>query len=1249
MPWTCGACHREVKGDTDACPGCGERKASWTIAEDKTRAMVVGGQKRFQCLRGEGEAPVASAAEYAAATWVPTEVAPHIEAAAAKDLAGRSLLPAPRDVLVVREFPGTSKARDVTVVVEPAGARSREVVVPGPTATLDASGAVDARLVAVSGGVDGLSFPGLTVVDVTDAQSPGGHAPSIQVAALKRPAKRLQLGSVEEELGETTDEVVITRFVARAAPPAPLAGKPEPKNDAPFGPRAAFGLGQRVELAWTVVPGVKAVVLAGAIFDDVMYMTTVGADGVGQGSYTFLPEHFPPAVDGTYELKALIGGAWSAVSKVTVVGILRLEVEAHPDHPGTLYRPESKTNAYPGPVSGRNGALPHTKDEGKKDGDISVFVHRPGRQERLPFRFRWVVLGAGGVDAHLRIERNGVDQWSPLPDAEKLLIEGTTAILDVTAPTRAGTPGKPVERDVVDDYPPQGFSFDVGLHLVDPAEAGKPAKQRKALVGAFVRLVANYPDPEILDFSAVSAKDGATLGSFTSWDELAFRWRLNDYSGLTVLRLSLRVVGEASPLRDEVVKETQQKLTRTADGLEGKGGPYADPGRKGAYDLEATLTMQDHTGTTTLRKRTLTLSFAPPSKPEDPKFISVHEALQQPTGSLLLLAAGSKAKLHTTWPTGPWECPIGSITDPSATTNPVWSFELDSTDILGSIKVRNLRARVRDMDFAQFQVADELIWWMPEIDRDGVKASLPLQSKYFVYAATASDGEHAGSRGAGHYWRLGCRLDHSFLMVFGYEVDDAGKVTPIAPDGAIAVKDRKLLPKCPHPAPEGGLVRGPSDPHAYGDPLRVFVVVSLVCQRERNDFEPGGVLGAGRFYPHMMAITNKDFMALVPEDKSHIISTVSIIRPKETTETAPGLHGPSHACCGEMLKPIGPIYFTDTNRRRIELILQHQPGAEAVIGKIRSHWINDLVKAVKGASLDALISGLPIWCNFFDYYDLSGFGWKFVAISKGKGNEGAAPKVKVLPFPPPWGQIPDIFGDARAEPNHQEPVDYVTDYVVKLPRQGEFDSVHMAPRMEYPSRGKGKNPERFKNTPVSGIPSGSSEWGLDKVSMAPFCVHDCLHIHWRWSQQFEASHVHGWKGWTPYMDPGAAMAPPNQSVEVDLSSATALTYKATARGIDAGRWQVFLHHGASYALAVQGTTMIQKGRQVFDLQAYALVEPMIARDDEERAALAEESWTIFYWRLRFGGTFAQPKERLYFDGKDLADYRRSGLAAGEAP
>ena len=64
--------------------------------------------------------------------------------------------------------------------------------------------------------------------------------------------------------------------------------------------------------------------------------------------------------------------------------------------------------------------------------------------------------------------------------------------------------------------------------------------------------------------------------------------------------------------------------------------------------------------------------------------------------------------------------------------------------------------------------------------------------------------------------------------------------------------------------------------------------------------------------------------------------------------------------------------------------------------------------------------------------------------------------------------------------------------MLKLPRQGAFDNVHIAPQMEV-----------SLSVPVlGGLPSTA-------VSMAPICAHDCFHMHWRWSQHYTEEHTLG--------------------------------------------------------------------------------------------------------------------------------------------
>lgn len=195
MPWSCKTCQAVTPDDSSAaCPACGARKTSWTLVQDKTRTMVVGTKKRFECLRGDFGAPVAAAGDYERAGWAPTETLPALHKDAARKLAAEGRLPAPRDVVAVREWPGTAKDRSVAVTVEYAERKAEGRTVPGPEGPLDDDGSIDARLLAVWGDDDAPppAFDGLTVVEVSEP-TPAGFAPFAQVAALKRPPRRLKV------------------------------------------------------------------------------------------------------------------------------------------------------------------------------------------------------------------------------------------------------------------------------------------------------------------------------------------------------------------------------------------------------------------------------------------------------------------------------------------------------------------------------------------------------------------------------------------------------------------------------------------------------------------------------------------------------------------------------------------------------------------------------------------------------------------------------------------------------------------------------------------------------------------------------------------------------------------------------------------------------------------------------------------------------------------------------------------------
>ena len=145
--------------------------------------------------------------------------------------------------------------------------------------------------------------------------------------------------------------------------------------------------------------------------------------------------------------------------------------------------------------------------------------------------------------------------------------------------------------------------------------------------------------------------------------------------------------------------------------------------------------------------------------------------------------------------------------------------------------------------------------------------------------------------------------------------------------------------------------------------------------------------------------------------------------------------------------------------------------------------------------------------------------------------------------------------------------------VTKLPGQGAFDNIHIAQKVIFESVLKDK---RWANTHP------------DRVSMAPFCAHDCMHTHWRWGDAGSSDRwIKGWSNGFPYSKSGSPLVPENQEVEVKLvaggaprafpginaatfiASPNGFEYAATAHDVDMLAWQYFYHHGSGYAVHME--------------------------------------------------------------------------------
>jgi hypothetical protein len=296
--------------------------------------------------------------------------------------------------------------------------------------------------------------------------------------------------------------------------------------------------------------------------------------------------------------------------------------------------------------------------------------------------------------------------------------------------------------------------------------------------------------------------------------------------------------------------------------------------------------------------------------------------------------------------------------------------------------------------------------------------------------------------------------------------------------------------------------------------------------------------------------------------------TISVIRPSISSHPDPEMG------------PIGPVLFTDSSTSA-------------------------------GASLGP---NLPIWQNMFDYY-----------VADPIGNNVGVTSPLLL-----------VDGDPSSKRSKDRPATpglvkkfLHTIAIKKFARQGEFDNLHIAPKMVAASVGPAANP------------SVRTQLGLDRIVMAPFCFHDCLHTHWRWGDfgyqwvlgRFAHPMPKSTLGFDTNFNPNttvnAPLVPHNQSIRLTLLPPAGFNYAAFIHGpIGPGQWQVVFHHGMGYA------------NELWDAELMDGLVPPGARFAVEKLASnvgefdfspksAQNSYPIFYWRLRFGIGFSPgPEERI---------------------
>jgi hypothetical protein len=491
--------------------------------------------------------------------------------------------------------------------------------------------------------------------------------------------------------------------------------------------------------------------------------------------------------------------------------------------------------------------------------------------------------------------------------------------------------------------------------------------------------------------------------------------------------------------------------------------------------------------------------------------------------------------------------PTEEITDSQAPRHAIWHFDHDPKKTPASIT--NLTCLSRGMGNGRMTVANAVTLEQAAIktvpSANGKVASvdidLPLKPEFVIlngYLKTSTLPADS------HFlYPLPAEIDLSMAVVFGYEFKDGPTSAPTV------IANERLNDAGFMPTPGAGSTAPPTVGQGQlakvvVAPLRAIVCFSFVTAKERADFEPGELLGAGRIWPHTLIMANRDL--------AETRAVTRVERPATLT-----MDGGDHSTHAEMNLNIEACLFSDSNI-----------GGAIAPGGPPS----------------------PYWDDLFAVYDVgvtSGTTRASDPLEKGGTISGAVQVLKFLE------------------------TSYKTVNVPRVPRQGAYDNIHVAPTMKASTAAS--HPGMF----------------LDRIYMAPFCEHDCLHTHWRWASSNSKRAVLGWATTGkdpripghPYKAAGAPMVPANQTVSIEITGASSFRYHAKAIGKDgvdastpipAGTFSTFFHHGMAYAVQLDSVAM-QVLDSLIDAQAITKGEPDLG------GTSATTSISVRYWRLRWGG------------------------------
>lgn len=573
---------------------------------------------------------------------------------------------------------------------------------------------------------------------------------------------------------------------------------------------------------------------------------------------------------------------------------------------------------------------------------------------------------------------------------------------------------------------------------------------------------------------------------------------------------------------------------------------------------------------------------------------------------------------------------------------PLWCWQHDAAT---PNAITELTCRVRETGYKNYLVMESIKWGFNEDGKvkpfvrvtleDSKTVDLPLDKSH-MYARFLVDGGHLYGRDM-ELFPLFMSLDKGMVLAFAYDLGADGKVTPYAPAAGADKGHDALLEYASYcdgsdwsvyereTQGEGGLwidraLQGsfmdvPTKPglkeqadalagtvgetrKVTAPPKRILVVISVAAAHEYPNYEPIGVVGMARFYPQIMV------RASFPLKK--IEASIQMKRPERSTTRDKGNGSVTGACCGST-GAIGALLVADNNE----------------------DWVGpDLYY-------------LPFWSGLFAYYadnpERRFAGETLRMVNHLAGNRNA-------------GRLGIRDMKWRPDPDWIEP-----SAIPKVKRQGQFDNIHISPRLQLDASILTKNVAG----PLAPLPCyvdiSTSRMKLDTIAMAPFCSHDCFHMHWRWSATTDSEWCLGWGNDTanakPYTVAGAPLVPPGHDVDMKLLSATEIIYSEQAFPPDAIpgvrkdplipalKWEIFCYAGAAYAQGISDWKTEVMNR--FNMWSRDGVGTFKRKDPYKEWDLKHPP--VFYWSMRYSTTSEEgvPQEYLYLTDKELDQARKA--------